>query len=234
MSEVQARRSRPALWKRTIPWAITAGCFAYLWFRLEGAAAREGTTLVPYLRDAFVQVEWGRWLALMIPYSVLFFLIDSAVVMAVVNWFNARVRYADILPVRASTYILSILNEQVGKGAMALYLNRREGVPGWQCASSMLFIMVCEFYYLLFWANVGVALRWDSLPSVFHLLPWLALAGIAAFAALLLYARGVLLPASRLRPGPATGSGGGSRAGARGAASFPAWPTRADSRTRRT
>jgi hypothetical protein len=197
-----AKRPRPALWKRAIPWAITAACFAYLGFRLEGAAAREGTTLVPYLRGAFAVVDWWRWLALMIPYSILFFLIDSAVVTAVVNWFNARVRYADILPVRASTYILSILNEQVGKGAMALYLNRREGVPGWQLASSMLFIMVCEFYYLLFWANVGVALRWNSLPPVFHVLPWIALAGIAAFVALLLYARGVLFPASRLRESP--------------------------------
>jgi hypothetical protein len=197
-----APRPRLALWKRAIPWVITAACFAYLGFRLQGAAAREGTTLVPYLRDAFVAVDWWRWLALMIPYSVLFFLIDSAVVTAVVNWFNARVRYADILPVRASTYILSILNEQVGKGAMALYLNRREGVPGWQLASSMLFIMVCEFYYLLFWANVGVALRWDSLPAVFHALPWVALGALAAFVALLLYARGVLFPASRLRESP--------------------------------
>jgi hypothetical protein len=63
----------------------------------------------------------------------------------------------------------------------------------------MLFIMVCEFYYLLLWANVGVTLRWDSLPPVFHLLPWIALAGVLAFVALLLYARGALLPSSRLR-----------------------------------
>ena len=84
-----APRPRPALWKRAIPWLITGACFAYLGFRLQGAAAREGTTLVPYLRDAFVAVDWWRWLALMIPYSILFFLIDSAVVTAVVNWFNA-------------------------------------------------------------------------------------------------------------------------------------------------
>ncbi len=68
----------------------------------------------------------------MVPYSFVFFLIDSLVVWRVVNWFNARVAYTDILPVRASTYVLSILNEQVGKGAMAIYLNRRDGVPGWQ------------------------------------------------------------------------------------------------------
>ena len=35
---------------------------------------------------------------------------------------------------------------------MAYYLNRRDGVPGWQVGSSMLFVMFCEFYYLLSWA----------------------------------------------------------------------------------
>ena len=84
----------------------------------------------------------------MIPYSLFFFLIDALIVWRVINWFNAHVAYRDILPVRASTYILSILNEQVGKGAMALYLYRREGVPGWKLGSSMLFIMVCELLYL--------------------------------------------------------------------------------------
>ena len=107
----------------------------------------------------------------MIPYSVLFFFVDSLVIWRVVNWFNAKVPYRDILPVRASTYILSILNEQIGKGVMAYYLNRRDGVPGWQVGSSMLFVMFCEFYYLLTWACVGAALRWERVPDAFRALP---------------------------------------------------------------
>ena len=70
-----------------------------------------------------------------------------------------------ILPIRASAYILSILNEQVGKGAMALYLHRRHGVPGWEVGSSMLFIMFCEFYYLLFWALIGWTISRDVLAG---------------------------------------------------------------------
>ena len=91
----------------------------------------------------------------MVPYSFFFFLIDTGVVWRVVNDFNSRVRYRDMLPIRGSSYILSILNEQVGKGAMGIYLNRRYGVPGWEVGSSMLFIMFCEFYYLLGWASIG-------------------------------------------------------------------------------
>jgi hypothetical protein len=190
---------RAPLWQRLLPWAITAACFAYLWFRIDTAAARQGKDAASLLGEVFSRVSWSRLLALMIPYSLSFFLIDSLVLWRVINWFNARVSFLDILPVRASTYILSILNEQLGKGAMAMYLHRREGVPGWQVGSSMLFIMFCEFYYLLAWATVGVLLRWSHLPTEFHVVP--AIAAIAALFYLLwiAYFRGAVLPRSTLR-----------------------------------
>jgi hypothetical protein len=175
-----AQPRRPALWQRALPWLITLACFAWLYTRLDAAAQRADQTLPTYLVSTFENVTWGRWLLLMIPYSAFYFLVDSLVVWRVVTWFNARVRYTDILPIRASTYILSIVNEQVGKGVMAFYLHRRDGVPGWQVGSSMLFIMFCEFYYLLFWATLGVALRWERLPEVFHAIPYIA-AGAAVF-----------------------------------------------------
>ncbi len=135
----------------------------------------------------------------MVPYSVFFFLVDSLVVWRTITWFNTRVSYADVLPIRGSAYIISILNEQVGKGAMAVYLNRRDGVPGWQVGSSMLFIMFCEFFYLLSWATVGVLLRWDELPEVFHSIPIIALGAALFFAAWVLYFRGKIAPGMRLR-----------------------------------
>jgi hypothetical protein len=184
---------------RLLPWVITIACFAFLYTRIDGAAQRQGSSLVPYLAQVFEKVDWWRWLALMVPYSLLFFLIDSLVIWRVVNWFNARVPYRDILPVRASTYILSILNEQVGKGVMAYYLNRRDGVPGWQVGSSMLFVMFCEFYYLLTWACVGAMLRWDRVPDAFRVLPWVALGALAFFALWVLYFRGAIAPGSKLR-----------------------------------
>ena len=175
---IPARR-RPPLWQIILPWLITAACFAYLYTRLDSAAARDGQTLVTYLASIFAKVDWGLWLALMIPYSAFYFLIDSAVVWAVINWYNTKVRYRDILPIRGSSYILSILNEQVGKGAMGIYLYRRDHVPGWEVGSSMLFIMFCEFYYLLIWATVGYIIAGDRLPEEFGLIPYIAiLAGV--------------------------------------------------------
>jgi len=194
-----AQRPKAPLWQQLLPWLITLACFAYLYNRIDAQAARQGQTAASFLIAVFAKVSWGRWLALMIPYSALFFLIDSLVVWRVVNWFNASVRYVDILPIRGSTYILSIINEQVGKGAMALYLNRRDGVPGWQVGSSMLFIMFCEFYYLLLWAVIGVAIGWDDFPDVFHAIPWIALGAVAIFVVWILYFRGAIAPNSALR-----------------------------------
>ncbi len=167
-------------WLRLLPWLISALCFAFLFTRIDGAARAADSRALPYLLGVFARVDWGRWLALMAPYSLFYFLVESTVIWRVINWFHSAVRFRDILPVRASTYILSIVNEQVGKGAMALYLHRREGVPGWQVASSMLFLMLCEFFYLLSWALIGYALAADSVPPEFRLLPWIAVVALPA------------------------------------------------------
>jgi hypothetical protein len=176
---VAPRRTIP-IWQRVLPFVITAACLVILYSRLEGAAAAQGMGLVAYLAGIFARVSWPRWLALMIPYCLIYFLIDTLVLWRVINWFNAPIAYKDLIPIRGSSYILSIVNEQVSKGAVALYLNRRANVPGWEVGSSMLFIMFCEIYYLLAWATIGVLQQWDRFPEVFHVIPWIAV-GAAAF-----------------------------------------------------
>jgi hypothetical protein len=111
---------------------ITLLCFAYLYYRLNGAAMREGLTLTAYMAQVFATVEWGMWLLIMVGYSLFYFAIDTLVVSRALSWFITDIRYRDILPVRASAYIVSLFNEQVGKGGMAWYLHRRHQVPGWE------------------------------------------------------------------------------------------------------
>lgn len=194
------RKAKP--WQRLLPLLITAGCFAYLYERLSHAAAAEGTSLLPYLLKSFENVNWPRWLAMMIPYCFLYLLLDSVVVWSVINWFNARIRYADILPIRASAYILSLVNEQVSKGAIALYLNRRDGIPGWEVGSSMLFLMFCEYYSLIIWGTIGVTLRWSTIQPVFHVIPWIALGSSVFFVLFYLFFRGKIASGIALRDRP--------------------------------
>ncbi len=193
---------KPAAWQQALPWLITLACFAYLYTRLSGAAAREGLGLFEYLGGVFGRVSWTAWLALMIPYSAFFFLVDSLIVWRVISWFNTPIRYTNILPIRGSSYILSILNEQVGKGAMGLYLYRRYGVPGWEVGSSMIFIMFCEFFYLLSWATIGYLMRGDELPEVFGLIPVIAVGAAIFFVLWIAFFRGPLGRGAALRDRP--------------------------------
>jgi hypothetical protein len=176
-----ATRKTAKPWQRLLPLLITAACFTYIYTRLRAAAAAQHSSLLAYLLKSFENVDWVRWLAMMIPYCCLYVLIDSAVVWSVINWFNTKIRYTDILPIRASAYILSLVNEQVSKGGIAYYLNRRDKVPGWEVTSSMLFLVFCEFYSLILWASIGVTLKWSGFPAVFHVIPWIALGSLVFF-----------------------------------------------------
>lgn len=179
--------------------AITVGCFAYLYYRLNGAAARQGLPFTDYMTQVFANVQWLRWLLLMMVYSWFYFMIDTLVVTRALTWFIKPIRYRDILPIRASAYIISLFSEQIGKGAMAYYLNKRDQVPGWEVSSVMLFIMFCEIFYLLTWATVGFIVSRDSLPPVFGLMPFISVGAAVVLTLWILYFRGAIFPANRLR-----------------------------------
>jgi len=136
---------------------------------------------------------------LMIAYSASYFLIDTLVVTRALNWFIKPIRYRDILPIRGSAYIISLFSEQVGKGAMAYYLNRRHGVPGWEVGSVMLFIMFGEVFYLIVWATIGFAVSHNSLPPVFALIPVISFGAAVVFTLWILYFRGTIFPGNQLR-----------------------------------
>lgn len=178
---------------------LTALCFAYLYYRLNGAAMREGLSLVAYMTQVFATVNWIPWLFLMVAYSLFYFAIDTLVVTRALNWFIEDIKYKDIMPIRASAYIISIFNEQIGKGAMAYYLNKRDQIPGWEVGSVMLFIMFCEIYYLLIWATIGFVFGGSSLPEVFGLVPYIAIVAGAVLIVWIAYFRGLILPNNKFR-----------------------------------
>jgi hypothetical protein len=196
--EAEAPRQKNGL-TRLLFISIALLCFAYLVYRLNGAAAREGLSLIDYMATVFANVDWGSWALLMAGYSLFYFLIDTLVAWKIINWFVTDVKYTDILPIRASAYIISIFNEQVGKGAMGVYLNRRHQAPGWEVGSAMLFIMFNEYFYLLFWATIGYFVAGSLLPETFQIIPMIAAGSAVFFVIWVAYFRGVILPNSALK-----------------------------------
>jgi hypothetical protein len=120
--------------------------FAYLFFRIP----------VPQVLAVLREIRLLPYVALMIPYSLLYCTIDAFVLTRVVQWFHRRVWYRRILPVRAASYILAILNPALGQGAVAFYVHRREGIPLWAVTGTLLFLVVMEFCQLTLYASVGI------------------------------------------------------------------------------
>ncbi|HTO51987.1 MAG TPA: hypothetical protein VMR50_01265 [Myxococcota bacterium] len=202
MSDAAAAPRRAPLWQKLAPWVLTSVCFAFLYSYVAGAARRQGLDVGTYMSHVLSAVRWGPWLLLMIPYSLIYLTIDTLVLWRVINWFNAPVPFRSVLPIRASAYIISIVNEQVGKGAIALYMNKRHDIPGWEIGSSMLFIMFCEIYYLLSWATLGYFIAHDRLPGEFDLIPWIAAGALVLFVAFIAFFRGRLGANVALRDRP--------------------------------
>lgn len=184
---------------RIILTAITILCFVYLFWRLWSAAAREGMPLWQYMLEVFAAVNWGPWMLLMMGYSCIYFLIDTLIAHRAVAWFISPIPFSQLLPVRASAYIISLFNEQIGKGAMAYYLYKRHKSPAWEVGSVMGFIMFSEFFYLLTWATLGYFVTSADLPLVFDLIPSLALTAVLFLALWIGFFRGYILPSTTLR-----------------------------------
>lgn len=213
MSTAEPQASGPTAqgssrWVQGLTWALALACFGYVYLQIARAAGHQGLSTLEFLEGFFARANWLAWIALMVPYSLLFFSIDAFAISRVVTWFNAPVRFRDLLPVRASTYILALLNEQIGKGAMAVYLHRRFGVPGWEVGSSMVFVAFVELYQLMLFSAAGTVTHFDLVRNASGPLPLDSiLPGIFVGASLygafhLAYFRGWILRGSRLRERP--------------------------------
>lgn len=212
MTDVQAvpaPRKKAGPLFRIATWLLTFGCFYLVYTRTAAAAARDDLTVWEYLLRFFGEANWLAWLALMIPYSIFFFLVDSHATWRAVRWFNAPdLRYRDMLPIRASAYILSLVNEQVGKGAMSLYLFRRHAVPAWQAVSTMLLMGLMEIYQLLFFSAIGVITGYAVVQAASTLIPLDVILPAVFIGALIYlplhigYFRGHLLPSVKVREQP--------------------------------
>ena len=194
---------------KALLWLLAAGCFYLVYRRIEGAANSAGQTAWQYLVAFFAGVDWLAWLGLMVPYSLFFLLVDSHAIWRVIRWFNApNIRFTQILPVRASAFILSLFNEQVGKGAISFYLLKCHKVPIWQALSSMIYNGMIEIYQLLLFAAGGFILHFDFIlvaaearALVDLILVFMIMAALY-LPVHLLYFSGRLLPGSRWREQP--------------------------------
>jgi hypothetical protein len=156
---------------------LTVAIFAFILQRVPLSS------LAAALRDA----DRGRFLALMIANTLFYFAWDTLVLTTVVSWFHGPVRYRELLPVRAASYVVGFFNTNLGRGAMAAYLSRRLHAPVLELGSTVLFLVFTEYTQLVLWAMFGLlGLRAEVSRSL--------LAVAAAVAVFWLVVRWLLVP----------------------------------------
>lgn len=132
--------------KRLAPLALTIVVLALVVRRIPLARVESA------LRDA----DYVRFLAIMIPNTIVYFCWDTLVLDAVVRWFHGDVPFRDLLPVRAASYVVGFFNTNAGRGALAAYLRRRLDVPFLELGGTVIFLMLTEYTQLVLWALLGV------------------------------------------------------------------------------
>ena len=181
-AQTASRRAPP--WRRSLPYLGSLAIFVIIFWRIPfrevSAALADASPL------AFIGV--------FLPYSIFYFLIDSACLTWVVNRFNTHVRYRDILPVRASMYLLALINTNLGQGGVAYYLYRKFGIGFLAALGSILFIALLEVYQLFLFSTIGVVFHTPAPGAtqepivaalrIAYLIAWLLLGAIMLFFAI--------------------------------------------------
>lgn len=142
---VDARRT-VHLWKRLLPPVTTVAIFFFIFQRIPF------TKFIQALRGA----DYVSFAILMVPNSLFYFGWDTLVLAIVLRWFHGPLRYRELLPVRAVTYVVSLLNTQLARGTLAYYLTRQLRAPFFQLASTVLFMTLGEMTHLAIWATCGM------------------------------------------------------------------------------
>jgi len=167
-------------WRKALPYFGTLLIFALIFWRIPIAKVGAALGQAPVL----------KFFGVFLPFCASYWMIDSLCLTWTVRRFNAVLRLRDIMPIRASMYLLALVNSNLGQGGVAWYLHRKTGFPFLEMLSSILFIAVVEVYQLFFFSTLGVIFyRPNSLAQleivrvlrIAYVVAWLLLAAVIAF-----------------------------------------------------
>jgi hypothetical protein len=116
---------------------------------------------------------------------------DTFAMTTVFGWFGCHVPYRDLFVVRASTYLLAIVNYHVGQAAIVGYLYRARKVPFLRATGWILFIIGINVGTLFLLASAGASRATDEL-AMLRTVPLVCGIGVVAYAALLTLKPGFL------------------------------------------
>jgi lysylphosphatidylglycerol synthase-like protein len=169
--DVSAPARQAPIWRKALPYVGTLAIFALIFWRIPMAKVGEALRQAPVL----------EFVGVFLPFSAFFWMIDSTCLTWVVRRFNAPMRFRDIVPIRASMYLLSLINTNLGQGGVAYYIHRKAKIPFLEVLSSVLFIALLEVYQLFLFSTLGVIFYHPAAPRQIEIVKVLRVAYVIAW-----------------------------------------------------
>ena len=190
MSPTGARRlGASAIAKNLAPYLIAAVALGWVLHHTDRHKLMDALHRAPML--AFIAMS-----ALMLVVNCA---ADTFAMTSVFGRFGCRVCYKDLYLVRASTYLLAVVNYHVGQAAIVGYLYRVRRVPLLRASGWILFIIGINVGTLFLLASAG-ATRVTGQLEILRLIPVLCGVGIVVYAILLTWKPRLLAERRILQP----------------------------------
>ena len=138
--------------RKVLPWVVAVGLMGYLFYKIP----------LDNLMDELRQINWIYLLLVVVFVDVGAWLSDSWATSRVFTWYLAPVSWREFLPVRAATYLMAILNYNLGQAGMVYYVHRVKKVPLADVTGIVLMMMGTIILLLSALSVVGVGFGLDE------------------------------------------------------------------------
>ncbi len=163
--------SRPLHYaRRALPWLVALALMTLLVDRIGGEA----------IADAFAQADVTYLILATLGCTVVNFSLDAYSLSRAISWFNAPITFAQLAPVKASAYLVGIVNYNVASGGIALWVARRCRVPFLEAASTMLFVNVVDALLLTGLMTLGIPVLREPVGTAVQTIAVVAVLGFVA------------------------------------------------------
>lgn len=143
-----------------LPWLLASALLGYLFYTISfeelGEALLKARLWCLFATVFFV--DMGSLLG------------DSWGTSRVFSWYLAPVTFRELLPVRAATYLMAILNYNLGQAGLIYYMHRAKGVSVLQATGVMLMMMGTVILLLAVLSLAGIFLATDEATRRFSML----------------------------------------------------------------
>ncbi len=164
--------------KLLLPWLLTLGIVGWLLSRTD----------VDAIWQALVRADLAALSAVLVGFSLVVFVADAATLTLLFRRFCAPMPYGEVLAVKGVSYFLNAINYSAASGGMALFIQRKRGVPFLRGLSSLLWLNFVDVVALVAMLAVGLLFGHDLLPGELgHRVPWVLGVGALVVTGALVY-----------------------------------------------